>query len=111
MAKGMELVVSAGPHVTAALTPLVAAYGRLSGLGGMRARALAQEVVALVCTCCRRSASVRVRLQPRARRLRILVRLVDGVASLPRRPFHSLPGVSVRRSDRGALVFVVERRS
>jgi hypothetical protein len=103
----MELVVSAGPDVTAALAPLVAAFGRLSGLGGRRARALAQGVVSLVRVSCRRSASVRVRLQPRARRLRILVRLANGVASLPRHPFPSLPGVSVQRPGRGALLFVV----
>jgi hypothetical protein len=103
----MELVVSAGPDVTAALAPLVAAFGRLSGLGGRRARALAHGVVELVRASCRGSSPVRVQLQPRARRLRILVRLAGGAVPLPRRPFPALPGVSVQRPDRGALVFVV----
>jgi hypothetical protein len=103
----MELVVSAGPHVAMALTPVLTAFGRLSGLGGRRARALAQGVVALVCASCRRSESVRVRLQPRARRLRILIRLSGGALLLPRRPFHALTGVSVERQGRGSLVFLV----
>lgn len=111
-AEALEVVVAARPVVAAAVGPLVAVFARVGGLGGRRARALAGVVVALVSAISRRAAPVRVRLNVRPRLLR--VRLLcpgSSTRSLQRmRAPRLLPGLSVERAGRGALVLTVPGR-
>lgn len=105
----LEVVVAARPAMAAALGPLLAVFARIAGLGGSRARALADEVVGLVSAACRRAGPVRVRLNRRARRLRVLVSFPGASTALPARgrPPRALPGLRVERPGRGSLVLTV----
>ena len=105
-AEALEVVVEARPAVAAALGPLLAVFGRVAGLGGRSARALAEEVVGLVGAVCRRPGPVRVRLDLRRRRLRVLLACDVGAGKTLRgvKPRRALPGLIVRRPGRRSMV-------
>ncbi len=103
------MVVAAGPAVIESLTPLVATFGRLAGLGVRRARALAAEIVGLVAAAARGAGPVRLRLLRRPQNLRVRLQCSGTAARVLRkaRAGRALNGFSIEAAGRNALVMTL----